>query len=379
MEAERTARMAAEQASRTKDEFLAILGHELRNPLAPIVTALQLVHARCGEHSAHELRVIDRQVKHMVRLVEDLLDVSRISQGKIRMAHAPVDVAELLHRAIEQASPLFEQRMHQLELVAPPHAYVLGDEQRLVQAFANLLTNAAKYTAQRGRVRVEMRVADDEVVVEIVDNGMGMPPELVARAFDLFVQGSQTSERARGGLGIGLSLVRSIVTMHGGRIEAESAGEGLGSTFRVHLPRQSLDAGATVPAAAPARADKAVSRRRILFVDDNEDALEMGVLTLQRAGHEVVGALDGPQALEKIVGFAPELAILDLGLPVMDGFELGRRLREVLGPSLKLVALSGYGQPNDRERTVAAGFDRHLVKPAEGADLLKVINELLEK
>ena len=377
MEAEQTARMAAEQASRTKDEFLAILGHELRNPLAPIVTALQLLRERYGEQSAHELRVIDRQIKHMVRLVEDLLDVSRISQGKIRMAHAPTDVSELLHRAIEVVSPLLEQRMHQLELIAPAHAHVMGDEQRLVQAFANLLTNAAKYTAPRGQIRVELRLGVDEVIVEVVDNGMGMSPELVARAFDLFVQGSQTSERARGGLGIGLSLVRSIVSMHGGQIEAESAGEGLGSTFRVRLPRQAISAAAAAPAPTPRPAERVARRRRILFVDDNEDALELGALTLQRAGHEVITAIDGPQALEKVATSAPELAILDLGLPVMDGFELARILREKFGPSLKLVALSGYGQPNDRERTQAAGFDRHLVKPTEGTEVLAVIDELL--
>jgi PAS domain S-box-containing protein len=373
-EDERAARLAAEQANRTKDEFLATLSHELRNPLAPIVTALQLIKLHGEGRATREYQVIERQVQHLVHLVDDLLDVSRVSGGKLELKRRVVDVRDALARAVEMASPLVEHKAHHFEVDAPSHALLVdGDPLRLTQIFENLLTNAAKYTDPGGHLGVVVRDADGWAIIVVRDDGIGIDRELLPRVFDLFVQASQSSDRARGGLGLGLPLVRSLVHAHGGEVELHSRGTNLGTTVTVRLPlvdrlrstepgHELLAAGSALPAG-----------RRILVVDDNEDARLLMAEMLQALGHDVRSAGDGPQALALLADFVPELAILDIGLPGMDGYELAARLRERVPAAIHLVAVSGYGQPADQARGVAAGFDRHLVKPVDVRRLIETL------
>jgi signal transduction histidine kinase len=373
-EALRCAQEQAEAASRAKDEFLAMLGHELRNPLAPIVTALELMKLRGDGQGNREQEVIERQTRHLIRLVDDLLDVSKVARGILELRRQRVDLREVLFKAMEIASPLLEIRRHHLEVHAPPRGALAldGDEARLAQVIANLLTNAAKYTPPGGHVLLEARREGSEAVVEVRDDGNGISPELLPRIFDLFVQGRQSMDRGEGGLGIGLALVRSLTQLHGGRVSARSAGRGQGSTFTVRLPSAGVQARGPEPSPSPLR--PAVSPRRVLVVDDNEDALAMLTELLRSAGHQVCAASDGPSALELARRFRPEVAILDLGLPAMDGYELASRLRRQTGGDCpRLVALSGYGQESDRSRSTAAGFARHLVKPLETSELLAAI------
>lgn len=361
---------AAATASRAKDEFMAMLGHELRNPLAPILTALQLMRLRGDVGSERERVVIERQVRHLTRLVDDLLDVSRIARGKVELKPAPVETAEVVARAIEMASPLFEQRAQTLHVDVPRGGLpMLVDAERLSQVVANLLTNAAKYTAAGGRIEVTAARDAEQVVVQVTDTGIGMAPELVPRVFDLFVQDRQALDRAEGGLGLGLTIVRSLVERHGGTVHAFSEGPGRGSTFTIRVPRAatltlrdvSRDADATQTVAASAR-----GATRVLIVDDNEDAAEMLAHVLSARGHVTRVAHDGVEALQACVDFQPQAAFLDLGLPVMDGYELASRLRELPGlEQLRLIAVTGYGQDSDRRRTRAAGFHHHLVKPVD--------------
>ena len=376
-EEERAARLAAEQANRTKDQFLAMLGHEMRNPLAPIVTALQLIKLRGDARSAKEYQIIERQVTHMIRLVDDLLDVSRIARGKIELKRTHLDVRDAVAKAIEVAGPLFEQRGHHFVVKSPQRPLIVdGDEARLTQVFTNLLTNAAKYTEPDGHILVSVRQTGDQVVIEVRDDGIGIHKDLLPRLFDLFVQGEQSSERAAGGLGLGLNLVRALVKLHGGVVDARSDGPGLGSSFTVRLPvvHQAVP---TAPAEPLSTVFPPVQhRRRILIVDDNEDARLLLSDMLAAIGHEVRSAGDGPEALELINDFTPEVAILDIGLPAMDGYELAARLREALqGATPRLIALSGYGQATDRQRSQSAGFDRHLVKPV---DLRRLLDSIVE-
>jgi PAS domain S-box-containing protein len=373
-EQETAAREVAEEASRTKDEFLAMLGHELRNPLAPIVSAIQLLKLRGDKRSAREHEVIERQVKQMIRLVDDLLDVSRISRGKIELKKARIDVRDALAKAIEIALPLFERKQQGFEVNVPPYPLIVdGDDARLIQVFANLLNNAAKYTNDGGRITVTVHHTRAHVIVEIQDNGIGIDPALLPRMFELFVQGYQDADRAEGGLGLGLTLVRSLVQLHGGDVEARSAGLHAGSTFIVRLPAvdQRFEAEpdpepARPTAAAPAR------RHRILVVDDNEDARMLLADVLATLGHQVRAAPDGPSALAVLEVFKPDVAILDIGLPGMDGYELATRIRAVPEhQQLRLLALTGYGQPQDASKTRHAGFDAHLVKPVDIQRLLE--------
>lgn len=377
-EEERAARLAAEQANRAKDEFLAMLGHELRNPLAPILTALQLLELRGDDRSAKEHRVIERQVKHMMHLVDDLLDIARITRGKVELRRTILDVRDVLARALETSSPLLEERQHRVNVaLGDAPLVVFGDEPRLLQVFGNLLTNAAKYTEPGGMIDVVAQREGDELVVSVRDTGIGVEPALLPRIFELFVQGEQSVERARGGLGLGLSLVHSLVALHGGRVTAESLGVGKGSTFSVRLP--------AAPASAYARPQDALATpamglalvpKRIMLVDDNDDARTLLAEVLGEIGHEVRSAGDGPQALELAREFRPDIAILDIGLPVMDGYELAAQLRaRYAAAPVRFVALSGYGQENDRARSQAAGFVHHLVKPVDLARLLSLINE----
>ncbi|MDX2090956.1 MAG: ATP-binding protein [Kofleriaceae bacterium] len=363
-----------EAASRAKDEFLAMLGHELRNPLAPILTAVDLMRMRGDTATTREQVVIERQARHLVALVDDLLDVSRVARGKITLKKAPIEVSVAIARAIETTSPLFEQRRHQLVVEVPQSGLVVeADETRLAQVFANLLSNAANYTPPAGRVIIRAERDDDRVVVRVCDNGIGIAPELVPRLFDLFVQGPRSADRREGGLGIGLALVRSFVELHGGEVSATSYGPGRGSELVVNLPAAVLPRhahGTGAPLDQPAQPAGA----RVLVVDDNADAAELMGLILQSAGYSVQVTFDPVSALREVTTFKPDVAVLDLGLPVMDGYELAAELSKHLGEvAPALVAVTGYGQDSDRARTRAAGFFRHLVKPVDAKTLLDVV------
>jgi PAS domain S-box-containing protein len=381
-EDERAARLAAEQSSRAKDEFLAMLGHELRNPLAPIVSALQLLKLRGDSRSVREHQIIERQVSQMIRLVDDLLDVSRVSRGKIVLERDVIDLRDPLARAAEIAIPSIEQRGQRFAVEVPPRPLaVQGDDARLVQVFANLLNNASKYTPQGGHISLAVRHVDREIVVEVRDDGVGIEPELMPRVFELFVQGYQDADRAEGGLGLGLTLVRSLVQLHGGRVEAHSEGRGLGSVFTVRLP--AVEVALEIdrvesPAREPARLVVAApgTGRRILVVDDNDDARTLLADMLAMMGHEVQAEPDGPSALRALATFSPEVAILDIGLPEMDGYELAAQIRaRPGGGAIHLLALTGYGQAADCDRSERAGFNAHLVKPVDIRRLLAHIGD----
>jgi CheY-like chemotaxis protein len=372
------ARRAAEAANRAKDEFLAMLGHELRNPLAPIVTALQLMRLRGGDYACKERAVIERQTSHLVALVDDLLDVSRVAEGKIQLRRQPVQIADVVARAIETASPLIEQKRHVLEVDTPATGLmVLADTGRCVQVVANLLNNAAKYTEAGGRLAVKAWREGGEAVVAVRDNGIGIDAAMLDSIFDRFVQERQALSRSQGGLGLGLTIARSMVVLHGGSIGVHSAGAGRGSTFTVRLPllaetRHQPDAHppALAPATANASGADAQAGLRILVVDDNEDAAcALGeLLTLK--GHTVHVAFGAPEALQRQPLFLPQVCLLDIGLPGMDGYELAQRLRQQgAGRALALVAITGYGQDSDRRRAADAGFDHHLTKPVDLAAL----------
>jgi CheY-like chemotaxis protein len=315
-----------------------------------------------------------------MRLVDDLLDVSRVARGLLELRRQKLDVRDVLAKATEVASPLIEIRQHRFEIHAPPRGVLLldGDEGRLSQVVANLLTNAAKYTPPGGQIEIAAGRDGDDVVIDVRDNGNGIAPELLPRVFDLFVQGRQEMDRGNGGLGIGLALVRSLVQLHGGSVSAHSAGAGKGSTFTVRLPALERSGMGAQPAANSDAIRVASRPRRVLLVDDNEDALDMLAELLRAAGHEVRVALDGAAALEIAKAFRAEAAVLDIGLPGMDGYELARRLRaRPEGPPL-LIALSGYGQESDRERSEAAGFALHLVKPLEVSELLVALEQQIQ-
>jgi signal transduction histidine kinase len=360
----RESEAALREGNRRKTEFLALLGHELRNPLSPITTASELLARTLNDpsHSRVAVDMIKRQTAHLTRLVDDLLDVGRITQGRIQLQCKPVDLANVVAQAIETVEPQLRQKQHRFSLVAGfEPLYVSGDFARLLQCLVNLLTNAVKYTDANGQIRVETRAQEAVAVIEIADSGVGIAPELISRIFDLFVQSDRTLDRAQGGLGVGLSVVKSLIEMHGGVVTAHSAGLGQGSTFTVQLRRIAR------PEAA-GHADQTItsSRRRVLIVDDNADAANALAMLLEIAGHEAEVAFTAQEALDKVSAFQPDVALLDIGLPSMDGYELARCLRA--NPRLdgtRLVALTGYGQVEDRHKTRQAGFDDHLVKPAD--------------
>ena len=370
-----TARQQAELANRAKDEFLAMLGHELRNPLAPIVSTLRVMAMRDDRVFRQERRLIERQVDNLARLVDDLLDVARIARGDVRLRRERVALAEVLARAAEMAAPLIESRRHALRLALPPEELCLdADAGRLNQVFANLLTNAARYTPEGGEISVEAAVEEGRCVVTVADNGQGIESELLPRIFDLFVQGQQGPDRANGGLGVGLALVKNLVGLHGGSVSAVSTGPGRGSAFKVTLPLAASPpaAAGTTPAestpATPAR------RERVLVVDDNQDAAEALAALLEMNGCEVRVATDPIAGLALLEEFAPGVAILDIGLPRIDGYGLAARIRATeVGRSCRLIALTGYGMAEDRARTRAAGFQAHLVKPVEPEALLEAV------
>jgi CheY-like chemotaxis protein len=343
---------------------VALRGHELRNPLAPIMTALELMRLRPGVGAERERAVIERQVQHLVGLVDDLLDVARITRGKVELRSEPVEIADVVARSIEVVSPLLEERRHVLTVDVADGLAVLGDPARLAQVASNLLTNAAKYTPPGGRIAVRARSDDGHAVISVVDNGIGIEPGMLREVFEPFAQASQAIDRARGGLGLGLAIVDNLVKLHHGTVVAHSEGPGRGSEMIVSLP---LLAGARVARAAtrPARTAKN-GEARILIIDDNVDAALLLAEVLAAAGYDTLAAHDGPSALQSAARFRPHVAVVDLGLPVMDGFELARLL--VAEPALertKLVALTGYGQAADRAASREAGFDVHLTKPVD--------------
>ncbi|MBD8531104.1 MULTISPECIES: PAS domain-containing protein [unclassified Massilia] len=373
-------RKAAEEKlrieGRRKDEFLAMLAHELRNPLAPIGAAAQILSL--GEPDAAKVKktsaIITRQVAHITSLINDLLDVSRVSGGLVRLENAPVDVKDAVADAVEQVRPLVEARGHRLEVhLAAEHTIVQGDRKRLVQVLSNLLNNAAKYTPPHGRIVMQMEMNDDEVVLCVIDDGIGMTPEVQAGVFDLFTQAERTPDRSQGGLGIGLALVRSLVELHGGRVAVHSEGLGRGSKFSVVLPRlrrpAALEPGQSVQPAGQA----AAAPLRILVVDDNVDAAQLLAMFLEGAGYRVAAEHDPARALTVAAQEDFDVFLLDIGLPGMDGIELAQRLRRLpQAEHALLVAITGYGSPQDREAALRAGFDHHFVKPAPLDKLLAI-------
>jgi signal transduction histidine kinase/CheY-like chemotaxis protein len=357
-----------EAANRAKDEFLAMLGHELRNPLSPITTALELMKLRASGKTSREEGIIERQVTHLTRLVDDLLDVSKITRGKVELKREVLEISDVLARAVEIASFLFEQRSHRLTIDAPGQDLRLkADPVRLAQVIANLLTNAARYTDVGGEITLKAGREGDQIVVSVADNGTGIAPDMLSRIFEPFVQGKRTQDRAEGGLGLGLALVKNLVSLHGGEVAAHSDGPGKGSLFSIRLP--ALPAQRESDAAPSKRAPVSAGRgKQVLVVDDNVDAAELLNIMLKAVGHRVSIAHGPLEALELVARSAPEVAVLDIGLPVMDGYELGARIKST-APACRLIALTGYGQGEDRARSSAAGFDVHLVKPV-GIDAL---------
>jgi PAS domain S-box-containing protein len=367
---------ALEEAEVRRNEFLAMLSHELRNPLAPIRSALGVMRMSGVDEAVLDRAraVVERQVDHLTRLVDDLLDVSRITSGKITLHRRPLEIAQVVAGAVESSQPLIDSRGHTLEVALPDEPLqVEGDLTRLSQVVLNLLNNAAKYTPPGGRIRVTAEAEGATALIRVRDTGAGIPADLMPKIFDLFTQGDRALDRAEGGLGIGLTLVHRLVKLHGGAVEALSEGPGLGSEFIVRLPLLAAAAAPGPPAARRAGSRPAGSRR-VLVVDDNRDAAETLELLLQLWGHEVRSAYDGPQALALAAELQPEIILLDIGLPGMSGYDVARQLRELPGGrDMIVVAVTGYGQDSDRLRSQEAGFRYHLVKPVEPEVLQELI------
>jgi len=356
------------EADERKNEFLALLAHELRNPLGPIRHAVKILRARAP--SPEELQwatsIIDRQTEHMTRLVEDLLDVARITRGTIELRRERVDVAMVLNAAVEASGALVQRARHQLMLSPPAQPLAVeGDPTRLIQIVTNLLDNAAKYTDPGGRIWLSAEQEGDDAVIRVRDSGIGIAPELLPRIFDMFTQAGMSLDRSQGGLGVGLSLVERLVKLHGGTVSAYSGGLGQGSTFTIRLP-------ALAPQRPPVAEHRPVPpitnehRCRVLVVDDNEDSVDSLAMLLRMLGHEVMIAQDGERALQVADEFQPGVAILDIGLPKVNGYDLAKRMRErPWARELVLVALTGWGQEQHRRRSAEAGFNHHLTKPVE--------------
>jgi CheY-like chemotaxis protein len=367
------------EADRRKDEFLATLAHELRNPLAPIRNGLQVLKliGNAGHGVEQARTMMERQLTQMVRLVDDLLDVSRITRNKLELRKGRVELAAIVNSAVETSNPLIEAGGHELTVALPSEPIFLdADPSRLAQVFANLLNNAAKYTEQGGRVRLTAERHDNEVVVAVEDNGIGIRREMLPTVFEMFTQADRALERAQGGLGIGLTLVKRLVEMHDGTVEAQSAGHGQGSTFVVRLPVV-LEPLERDQSHEPSGEKQAVPKRRILVVDDNEDAAGSLSMLLKIMGNEVGEAHDGQEAVEAARTFQPSVILLDIGLPKLNGYEACRRIREQPGgKAVVIVALTGWGQEEDVRRSTEAGFNHHLVKPVDPADLARLLAEL---
>ena len=371
---------ALEEQGRHLTEFLAMLAHELRNPLAPIRNAVGIM-AMAGESSPQVnwcRNVIERQTIHLTRLVDDLLDVSRITRGKLRLQSAPIDLRDAIESAIEAARPMFDARRQNLHIaLGREPVLVNGDITRLAQVVMNLLNNAAKYTQENGEAWLELETHADDAVIRVRDNGMGIAPAMLDHVFDLFAQGERTIDRAEGGLGIGLTLARRIVALHGGSIVARSDGPGRGAEFEVRLP--TLRAGTEFALERAGRLDPphGARRRSVLVVDDNADAANSVAMLLRMAGHEVHVEGDGKSAIARVAEVSPEIVLLDIGLPGMNGYEVARQLRASPGGGdMVIYAMTGYGQPEDRDRSMESGFDGHLVKPVVPADLVALMEQV---
>ncbi len=361
-------------ADRRKDEFLAVLAHELRNPLAPMQNAVRILEVKAPGHAQVQsaTQILRRQVGHMARLVDDLLEISRITGDRIRFEPEPVDLSVVVTNAAEAVRPAVDAAGQVLIVSLSERAqFVQGDIVRLTQVITNLLTNANKYTPPAGRISIELADSAGEARIRVADTGIGIAPAMRDRVFDMFVQLDAAHEHSRGGLGIGLTLAKRLVDMHGGRIEIHSDGEGRGSAFTVCLPL-------TAHAPKAREATKSFpNAARILVADDNTDAAESLAVVLESAGHTVRVSYDGASAVHSMGSFSPEVAILDIGMPRMDGYEAARRIRGLpQGPECVLVALSGWGQSDDKRRAREAGFDAHLTKPVDPEALLQVIARL---
>ena len=374
------AERALKDADQKKDEFLALLAHELRNPLAPLLNAVELMRLQPRDPQLGWARdVIERQVNYLTRLVDDLLDVSRITRGQITLDRQPLELAVLIERAIEMAQPLMQQRDQQITVEIPDRTLrVNGDQVRLVQAFGNVLGNAVKYADPGGHIEVSAHRRGGAAVVQVRDDGIGIPADQMGRIFELFTRVEHGPDRPQSGLGIGLALVRRLVEMHGGTVTAHSEGAGAGSEFVIRLPllRESALPEKEPRPAEPMAAAPAVPRR-ILIADDNVDALDSTARLLQHGGHEVFSATDGSLALQAAERHLPEIVLLDIGMPVLDGYEVARRIRAApWGRGLTLVAITGWGQESDRRRSQEAGFDSHLVKPVDPGALAALLARL---
>jgi PAS domain S-box-containing protein len=373
---------ALREADRRKDEFLATLAHEIRNPLAPIRNELEILRVARGNADVIERSraVMERQLAHLVHLVDDLMDVSRITRGKLELRRAKLSLDAALQAAAETSRPLIEAAHHNLVINMPREPlYVLGDLTRLAQIFSNLLNNAAKYTPPGGRISLSARRVDHEAVIEIRDSGVGIAAEALPDIFEMFAQANRARGLTHGGLGIGLALVHGLTEMHGGTVHAESDGVGLGSTFTVRLPALEVEQH-EIPSVAPAAAKPAVVRRRVLVADDNLDAAESLAMLLTMMGHEVRAANDGAQAVEQADRFRPDLILMDVGMPKLDGLQAATQIRSFAwGATPVIVALTGWGQEADRQRSKAAGCDEHLVKPLDFERLSELLARLADR
>jgi signal transduction histidine kinase/ActR/RegA family two-component response regulator len=361
---------------RRKDEFLAMLAHELRNPLAAIAAATNVARiTEADDERRWAVQIIEEQGRNLTRMVDDLLDVSRITTGKIELRKRPVELAHVIRQALDTVHPLVEDRKHRLTVVIAPGLRVDADPTRLAQVFANLLTNAAKYTPAGGRLEVEAHAEAEDVVIVVRDNGLGIPGDRLPEMFELFAQADHSLARSEGGLGIGLTVVKKLVEMHGGILTAASDGAGKGSEFTVRLRAATAPADAAGAGAPSSRPRAARVSRRVLLVDDNAALARAMCRLLRTLGHQVETCHDGPTAIAIATNFRPEVIFLDIGLPGMDGYEVARRLRqeEPCSASL-LVAVSGYGAEANRRKSRDAGFDEHLVKPVSFEDLAEVID-----
>jgi len=371
---------ALRRADRQKDEFLATLAHELRNPLAPVRNAIQILRLKgpLSPDVQWARDVIDRQMQQMTRLIDDLMDLSRITRNRIELRKERVDLARVLHGAVETSRPLVDASGHELSVVLPPEpVYVDADPARLAQVFANLLNNAAKYSEPNGRIALTVDRQGSDIAVSVRDGGIGIPEEMLPRIFDPFSQVNQSLERCQGGLGIGLTLVKRLVEMHGGSVAAHSAGTGKGSEFVVRLPIPIALAAPGSPATPDEPVAEAPARWRLLVIDDNNDAATSLGMMLSTLGYETRTAYDGLAGLEAAAEFRPDVVLLDIGMPMMNGYDVARRIREQpWGKEIVLIAVTGWGQTEHRQRTSEAGFDHHLVKPVDPAALAKLIASL---
>lgn len=370
---------ALQEADRRKNDFLATLAHELRNPLAPIRNAVELLRMKnpLPVDKRGPAEVIDRQTRALTRLVDDLLDISRITQNRLELRREPASLSAIVEAAVEASRPLIDAGGHTLEISLPDEPIaLLADVTRLSQVLSNLLNNAARYSDKKGRIQVEVRREGTDAVVRITDEGIGIPAAMLHRVFDMFVQVDRAHERGRGGLGVGLALSRQLIEMHGGRIKAHSPGPGLGSTFEVRIPIVA-EVEASVRASAVKKDDVPTSRLRLLVVDDNRDSVDSLSTLLRLMGNDVHMAFDGVEAVHAVQSLRPDVVLLDVGLPLQNGYEAARMIRsEPWGRNVVLIALTGWGQEQDRRRSREAGFDHHLVKPVDPRVLMSLVSEL---